>query len=153
MKTNPGTPTRYPPLGIVIKYCLLQAPGLIVFAAALWAARQWLKVPDDLLGTLLIIWVAKDIILFPFLWRYYDTKQIPDLYEMVGRRGTALGDLTPEGYVRINGERWKAVNPNTDEFVAAGDAVYVKAIDGLRLTVGPNSIPAKASKGKGSTEN
>lgn len=53
---------------------------------------------------------------------------------MVGRRGEAQTDLAPTGRVLIRGELWNALS---DGAVAAGDAVEVTAIDGLRLSVRP----------------
>ena len=135
MNMNPNKPTKSPPPGIVLKYVLLQAPGLIVLAAILRWARQWLNMPDYLVWIIVLIWVGKDVLLFPFLWRYYDSKQIPDRFEMVGRRGTALSDLNPKGHVQINGERWKAVNSDLEAPMAVGDGIYVKAIRGLELVV------------------
>lgn len=145
---NSTKPSRYPPLGIVLKYVLLQVPSLIALAAILWWARQWFKVPDYLVWMTLLIWLAKDVVLFPFLWRYYDSKQIPDRFEMVGRRGTALSDLNPEGYVQINGERWKAVNSEPDISVTSGDEVRVKAVNGLKLTVEPCPYNIEVSESK-----
>ena len=136
-------PTKYPPFRIVIKYFLLQLPGIILLVALLWWARQWFKVPDYWLWLPLLIWVGKDVVLFPFLWRYYDSKQIPDHFEMVGRQGTALNDLNPEGYVRINGERWKAVTKGRHTTVLAGNKIQVVGIHGLQLVVQLDSINAE----------
>jgi len=135
LKANPNKPTKYPPPRIILKYFLLQVPSFIVLAVILWWARQWFKVPEYLIWITLLVWVTKDVFLFPFLWRYYDSKQIPDRFEMVGRRGTALEDLNPDGYVQINGERWKAVNLDPGMPAHKGDKVYVKSISGLKLAV------------------
>jgi membrane-bound serine protease (ClpP class) len=53
---------------------------------------------------------------------------------MVGSRGVTLEALGPgrDGAVRVHGERWRAT---CDEPLAAGDAVEVTAIEGLRLHV------------------
>jgi membrane protein implicated in regulation of membrane protease activity len=137
-------PTKYPTVGIAFKYFLLQVPSLILLAAILWWARKWFGLPGSLVWLILLIWVGKDVLLFPLLWRYYDSKQLSDHFEMVGRQGIALNDLNPEGYVKINAERWKAVNSDADAAVTAGDKVYVKAVNGLTLEVGP--LPADNKK-------
>lgn len=137
MNMKPTMPTKYPPFGVVLKYILLQIPGTIVLAIILWWARKWFNLPDYLVWIAVLIWVGKDVVLFPYLWRSYDSKQIPDRFEMIGRQGIALSDLTPEGYVQINGERWKAVIADADVFVANGDKIYVKVVNGLQLTVEP----------------
>jgi membrane-bound serine protease (ClpP class) len=51
---------------------------------------------------------------------------------MAGRKGTAETALAPEGWVRVQGEMWRAV---TDEPLAPGQPVEVVAMDGLRLRV------------------
>jgi len=51
---------------------------------------------------------------------------------MVGQGGLAETDLGPEGWVLVQGERWRAV---ADEGAAAGDKVFVRAVEGLTLRV------------------
>jgi membrane-bound serine protease (ClpP class) len=53
---------------------------------------------------------------------------------MVGEVGVAIGELRPDGQVRINGEIWRAhcaagCDPDAD--------VVVRAVDGLTLDVEP----------------
>jgi membrane-bound serine protease (ClpP class) len=53
---------------------------------------------------------------------------------LVGVTGVALGDLFPEGQVKVNGEIWRArCEPGCD----AGAAVVVRAVNGLTLEVEP----------------
>ncbi len=52
---------------------------------------------------------------------------------MVGRRAIARSDLDPQGFVFIEGERWRAVAE--DGPVRQGEAVIVTAVKGLTLTV------------------
>ena len=51
---------------------------------------------------------------------------------MVGEKGVAETPLEPEGWVRIHGERWRAL---ADGAVAAGQKVTVAAVEGLTLKV------------------
>jgi membrane-bound serine protease (ClpP class) len=51
---------------------------------------------------------------------------------MAGRPGIAESEIDPEGWVLVEGERWRA---GADERVAAGEAVQVVSMDGLRLRV------------------
>jgi membrane-bound serine protease (ClpP class) len=51
---------------------------------------------------------------------------------LVGKTGVAVGELRPEGQVKINGEIWKA---RCNERCDAGTKVVVRAIDGLTLDV------------------
>jgi len=51
---------------------------------------------------------------------------------MVGRSGRAESDLDPEGWVAVQGERWRA---RADERIARGDRIEVVSGSGLELRV------------------
>ena len=122
-------------LRIVIKYFLLQLPGIAMFALILILVRHWMEFPANLAWALLGVWVAKDVCLFPFLWRFYDPSHYPDRFRMVGRRGYALTRLDPDGYVQVRGERWRAAIAEGQAPIEQGRALCVLAIKGLELTV------------------
>ena len=124
-----------PPLKIVLKYTLLQLPGQALFVLILLLVRQWVTVPDHLIWGLIGVSVAKDILLFPFLWRHYGPSYFPDRFQMVGRRGLTLTCLNPDGYVSVRGERWQARTSEATVPIEKGQEVCVDAINGLKLTV------------------
>jgi membrane-bound serine protease (ClpP class) len=51
---------------------------------------------------------------------------------LMGQLGVADTDLAPEGWVRVFGERWRAL---ADGPVSSGEKVTVTAVDGLTLKV------------------
>jgi membrane-bound serine protease (ClpP class) len=51
---------------------------------------------------------------------------------LLGQGGRAEGELAPEGWVVVQGERWRA---RASERVAAGESVVVEAVEGLQLRV------------------
>jgi membrane-bound serine protease (ClpP class) len=51
---------------------------------------------------------------------------------LIAQAGEAASDLAPEGWVLVQGERWRAV---AAERVAAGERVVVEAVEGLLLRV------------------
>ena len=53
---------------------------------------------------------------------------------LVGATGVALGELLPEGQVRVNGEIWRA---HCEAGCDAGTPVVVRAVNGLTLEVEP----------------
>jgi membrane-bound serine protease (ClpP class) len=53
---------------------------------------------------------------------------------LVGATGVALGELLPEGQVRVNGEIWRA---RCEVGCDAGTPVVVRAVNGLTLEVEP----------------
>ena len=52
---------------------------------------------------------------------------------IVGKDGVVEVELKPEGYVRVEGELWKAACPRGDLY--KGDMVVVTGMEGLKLTV------------------
>jgi membrane-bound serine protease (ClpP class) len=51
---------------------------------------------------------------------------------LVGHRGRAESEVSPEGWVIVQGERWRA---RAGEPIAAGEAVEVLSVEGLLLRV------------------
>ena len=55
---------------------------------------------------------------------------------LVGKRGIAVGELWPEGQVKVDGEIWRA---RCDGGCDAGTAVVIRSVEGLTLLVDPAS--------------
>ena len=62
------------------------------------------------------------------------------LVSLDGAEGVAIGDLDPDGIVRVNGENWSAVAVNGA--VRAGTAVQVLRVAGVRLEVWGDEMTA-----------
>jgi len=87
------------------------------------------------LGTLLpavVVMAAGTIALVRMVVAAQRRKATTGAEGMAGRRGTAETELAPEGWVRVQGEMWRAV---AEEPLAPGQPVEVVAMDGLRLRV------------------
>lgn len=69
-----------------------------------------------------------------FVWWSKRMRTRVGVDSMVGKRGIAVGELGPEGQVRVSGEIWKARCPAGCD---AGAPIVVRAIDGLTLEVEP----------------
>ena len=54
---------------------------------------------------------------------------------MVGNKAIARTDLDPNGFVFVEGARWKAVAADTDAPIAQGEAVVITGVKGLTLFV------------------
>jgi membrane protein implicated in regulation of membrane protease activity len=124
-----------PNLRDAARYFLLQLPGQFSLVLLLFIFRRWVDIPGYLMWVLPVLWVVKDIVLFPFLWRYYATDKHPDPSRMIGRKGVALRRLAPDGHVHVQGERWRASIAEGRPPVEKGEFICVEAVDGLRLTV------------------
>jgi membrane protein implicated in regulation of membrane protease activity len=132
---------------VLLKYTLLQLPELAFLMIAIHYLQEWLNLPTWAIWTLSLLWVAKDVILYPFVWRAYDWGgRHGD--GLVGQRGVARGDLSPLGYVAIRGELWRARLKDPGFTIQTGQPVKVSKRDGLTLTVEPlEGHPIGAEKG------
>ena len=129
------------PRRVYVRYALLNLPGTLLIPLAWLFARQWIAVPAWVFLIVIIVWVAKDIILFPFVWTAYDWNRPGLSRRMTGARGIAVENLNPNGYVRIGGELWKAQLVAESQPVEKGKTVLVVRRKGLKLYVLAESTP------------
>lgn len=135
---------------ILLRYTLLQLPALALLIAVLWLLASWFELPRLWLLLVLLVWIIKDIALFPLVWRSYDPE--PSTYgnTLVGRSGRVVRvptTTTPEAMVEINGELWRARVASGHTRFETGALVRVTAMHGLRLDVVVES-PATANSGE-----
>jgi membrane protein implicated in regulation of membrane protease activity len=127
----------------VIRYILFQIPSLALLTVILFVVRRYVDLPGWFVWGFILIWMAKDAILFPFVWRAYDRSRERMLHGMVGEKGIAEERLDPSGYIRIHGELWKAELIGGGPPVEKGESVRVQGIRGLVLLVQPESEESK----------
>lgn len=107
----------------------LVAGGLLLTSTSNpdFQVSRWLVIPTGvIIGTFFLMFVAAVI----------RTRRMPaalGMLAMVGNNAIARSDLDPDGYVFIEGERWKATVE--DGPVRRGEAVTITAVKGLTLTV------------------
>ena len=119
---------------IVIKYVLLQIPSTVLLVLILIIINQKLGIPSWLFWTIIIVSVLKDIILFPFVWRSYDSRTT---HPMVEEHGVAVDGLSPSGYIKVHGQLWQAELAKDYESVDIGKTVRVIGVNGIKLVVEP----------------
>jgi len=117
------------------RYWLLQIPGWVLLILVLTFAHESFHLPVWVGGLIVLLWVVKDAILYPFMRVAYETTSKTGIERLVGLVGVAKQDLEPEGYVLVNGELWRAVAEPPDDPVPKGTHVRVTAAEGMRLTV------------------
>jgi membrane protein implicated in regulation of membrane protease activity len=122
---------------VLMKYTLLQLPGLIVFFIIMLFILRWFELPVWLFWCSVFAWVAKDVILYPFVWRAYDQQHKQDEDAMIGACCIAQEQMAPSGYVLVRGEFWKADLTPGSRFVEKGERVRVRETRGLTLVVEP----------------
>ena len=125
------------PKSIYIRYILLNIPGLAAVILILIIIQHWIALPLWLFLGITAFWVVKDMVLFPFVWRAYDSGRAGQSRSMVGERGIARERLAPAGYVLVRGELWRAEIIDDGPPVEMGQPVKIVKMDGLTLFVEP----------------
>jgi membrane protein implicated in regulation of membrane protease activity len=120
---------------VLLRYTLFQIPGLIALILLLIVVRHWIDLPLWPVYIIIAVWVIKDIILFPFVWKAYDIRSKDANLRMIGDKGVAQEFLNPSGYILINGELWKAEVAKGSPPIPKGTLLRVKEIHGLNLIV------------------
>jgi membrane-bound ClpP family serine protease len=137
------------PRRVYIRYGLLTIPETVALILVLIVVRNWVPIPIWLWVTLIMLWIAKEIILFPFVWRAYDHTQFEVSHSMIGKRGITKERLAPTGYILVKGELWKAEKTVNEPPIEKNIWVRVKKIDGLKLFVVPEKAEDRGQKTEG----
>ena len=124
---------------VVVRYAIFQVPAVVLLALVLTLVRRWVNIPTWSAWGLVGLWVVKDVILFPFVWRAYDTDNAMAENSMVGARGIAKDRLNPSGYIQVRAELWQAEVIGDGPPIDMGQRVRVRGICGLKLLVQPDN--------------
>ena len=122
------------PRTVYIRYFLFQLPGTVILISIMLLLQYYIGFDWFIFWIILIAWVMKDIIMFPFIWRSYDAGNNSSTLDMKGKVADVTRKLDPEGYVRIGGELWRA-RLMEDSVAEAGNKVKIEERDGLLLRV------------------
>lgn len=119
--------------------------GAAIAAIILWLLPRWgINIPVWGLILLLVAFGVYQVITYRIGRRALIRKPLVSPEAMVGCYGKAITPLVPDGYVKINGELWRAssVGPHAEK----GDEVVVREVNGLTLLVAP--LSDKSGSGK-----
>jgi membrane protein implicated in regulation of membrane protease activity len=130
---------------ILLRYFLLQLPGIFFIAALIILLYVINAVSFQVIWIVLAVWVIKDIALYPLVWKSYDLSPNAGKYQMIGQRGVALEAINPAGYILVKGESWSARLKNKKSVIREDDPVYVCDVQGLTLIVRPLTPEEKAA--------
>lgn len=120
-----------------VRYLALQVPGWILIVVLGAVAQQMGMVGWPVVGAVLIGWMIKDLALYPLLRPHLFAAPGPVTADLVGRKGTVVKPLAPEGYVKVGNERWRA-RAEQDRHLPEGEPVRIVSTDGTTLTVTPD---------------
>jgi len=123
------------PVQVILRYALFQIPGLVLLILILILVRRWVDLPLWFFWGSVFIWIVKDAVLFPFVWRAYDRSRSKDVHSLVGTEGIVEERLAPSGYIRVHGELWQAEMIREGMPIEKGEGVRIQGIRGLVLLV------------------
>jgi membrane protein implicated in regulation of membrane protease activity len=118
-------------------------PGTIVLTLIFFVVSHWIAVPKWIFWVFIAIWIAKDVVIFPFVWRAHDTGRPGISRSMIGERGVVKQRLDPSGYIQVAGELWWAEKRGEGPPIKEGQIVRVQKIEGLKLYVAPDNSENK----------
>jgi len=121
----------------LLKYVLIQIPDLALLVVILVLLRRWIDLSGWLTGIIIVLWIIKDILLYPLLRRSYEGSPCKS-HPMIGERGIAKDRLDPSGYVWVRGELWRAELANNASPIEEGEPLTVQHARGLTLLVTPD---------------
>ena len=119
------------------RYLLFQVPGWILAAIVLSGLYHSKLIQGWLALLFFLAWLVKDLILYPLTRTAYEKKHNEGSQALIGQRGISEGDLSPEGYVRVRGELWRAVADPSRGTIASGTQVEIIAAEGMTVFVRP----------------
>lgn len=120
------------------RYLLFQIPGAALVALLLFALERAAVVPPWAALAILAAWIAKDLLLYPFLGPAYAVDAPSPVDALIGQRGLVVAPLAPAGYVRIRGELWRAEAPAGSQPLAPDTVIVVREVRGMTVLVEPD---------------
>jgi membrane protein implicated in regulation of membrane protease activity len=117
----------------LLKYLLIQLPQWFGLALFLWFLTDQGAVPRWAGAGFLVFWILKDFATYPFVRRAYENNAKNGSEALVGGKGMTHGPIAPEGYIKIQGELWKARAEG--QSIPKDRIVRVTGANGMTLTV------------------
>lgn len=124
-------------LTTILKYTLFQLPEIAVVSVVLIFLGKWEVISASAAYGLIAVWIIKDVLLYPFLWKAYEFGGPKKANPMIGQVGFVKNRLGPTGMISVRGELWKARIAEDAHPIEIGRHVRVVSIDGLTLVVEP----------------
>ncbi len=120
---------------VILKYTFIHLAELSLLGITLIVISHFIGIPIWLVVTILALWIVKDIVLFPRVWRAYAFDDTNPMRRLIGLEATVMDSLDPDGYVRVEGELWKAEIRNPLYPAKRGDRTRVVDTKGMTLIV------------------
>lgn len=124
-----------PTARVTLRYFLFQIPGWVLVAVLAFSLREPFGAAPWLAWAIVLAWIGKDVLLFPFIWHAYVPDTPHAAHTLMGARGVVAERLAPAGYVRVGGELWRAELSDAGAPLEPGAVVRVSGMRGLTLLV------------------
>ena len=117
--------------------------GAVLLSVVLWLLPlMGINIPVWGIIVIVFAFLTYEIVTFRIGKRAMERKPAIWSEAMIGCCGKAITPLTPDGYVQVNGELWRAVSIDTN--INEGDDIVVVEMNRLTLCV---ALPAKKQPG------
>jgi membrane protein implicated in regulation of membrane protease activity len=113
---------------------LLQLPDIILAGLILFVLHRWAGLPYGWAVGAFVVWILKDIAMYPLVRSAFAPART-GAEAFIGARAVVAAALAPLGYVRLDGELWRAESMQTGDAIPAGAPVVVRAVQGLTFLV------------------
>jgi membrane protein implicated in regulation of membrane protease activity len=123
------------PVPTFVRYLLLESPGWLLAGLVAAVAQKWLGLSTEIAATFVSLWVAKDLLLYPWLKDALAGEAPTQAEKLLGRTAVVVDPLTPRGIVRLGAELWRAEASPREAPIAEGRPVRVIRVRGLTLVV------------------
>ena len=125
---------------VLMKYWLLQMPMLSLVIVGLFLAQRYMGLPAWVAWGGCVVWLAKDMLMFPLVRLAYDNRNPNTAHSMSGLQGRAVEMLDNSGYVLVRGVLWWAEVDGARRPIHKGEPVRVQGSRGLVLLVQPDDL-------------
>lgn len=119
----------------LIRYTSFQVPSLVLLLVVLYFTVKIVPLSSLAVSVIIALWIVKDILLYPFLRRYYRPPLSSPFEALIGKEGSIHSDLNPEGYISIGMELWRARPSHGSPPLKKGVRAVVTAVEGFTLYV------------------
>ena len=120
---------------IFFRYLLFQIPEWFVLALFLWLLVDRTAISPWSGKAFFAFWIIKDLVIFPWVHRAYARDAKTGTDQLIGVTGVTQEQLNPEGYVKIQGELWKARADPPNKTIDPETVVKVRRAAGMTLIV------------------
>ena len=104
----------------------------MIAAIILLGLRYWIDLPLWIAVGAFLLFVIKDLLLYPLLRKSYESSPTIGADQLVGLWGVAQEQIDPRGYVHVRGELWRAETESSDKPISAGsqaaEIVFMESI-------------------------